>query len=148
MAILTGLDGCSQKDIEYYGNDTLEITAHDNILSFRGTGKVSRFDSISFDLRRNLALFRERPIPFMSIFHIAASANGFHTPVLTFAYEMNNNFMTDSTDINTMHMERYDFGVSYQPLTHKTSLIFMVATAGMKSGSPVVQPEILTFEIE
>lgn len=145
-ATLQELTGVTKKDVDYYGNDTLEITFRRKVLSFRGTGKASRLDSVSFDLGRNIALFRQRPIPFMGIFHIAASDNGFHTPVVT--YEMNNNYMTDSTDVNTVHMERYDFGISYQPMTRKTSIIFMTATANMRGGAPVIQPEILTFAIE
>lgn len=56
--------------------------------------------------------------------------------------------MTDSTDINTLIMERYDFGVSYQPLTGKTMVIFMTATGSMHGTSPILQPDILTFLIE
>jgi hypothetical protein len=84
----------------------------------------------------------------MNVFHIPAAANAFHTPAVTYAYEMNNNSMTDSTDTNTLHMERYDFGVSYQPLTGKTMVIFMTATANMRGVNPVVQPDILTFLID
>jgi hypothetical protein len=131
-----------------YGHDTLEITGRGDILSFRGTGKASRFDSISFDLARNVALFRQFQIPFMKLFHVPATANAFHTPALTYAYELNHNTVTDSTDVSTLHFERFDFGVSYQPLTGKTVVIFMTASGNMHGASPVLQPDIVTFLLE
>ncbi|MBN9380235.1 MAG: hypothetical protein J0H74_05690 [Chitinophagaceae bacterium] len=145
---LRDLTDVSKKDVDIYGNDTLEIIAKGDILCFRGTGKTSGLDSVRFDLARNIALFRQWQIPFMNIFHISATANGFHTPMTTYAYELNNNTMTDSTDINTLHFERYDFGVSYQPLTGKAMVIFMIATGNMHGGNPVLQPDVLNFLIE
>ncbi|OJW60976.1 MAG: hypothetical protein BGO55_31180 [Sphingobacteriales bacterium 50-39] len=145
---LQDLTDVAKKDIDIYGNDTLEIIARGDILYFRGTGKASGLDSVCFDLARNIALFRQRNIPFMNIFHIPATANAFRTPGVTYAYELNNNTMTDSTDINTLHLERYDFGVSYQPLTGRTMVIFMTATGNMHGVNPVLQPNIVTFLIE
>jgi hypothetical protein len=145
---LQDLTDVAQKDVDIYGNDTLEITAREEILYFRGTGKASRLDSVCFDLARNNALFRQRQIPFMNIFHISATANAFHTPAVTYAYELNNNSMIDSTDINTLHVERYDFGVSYQPVSGKTMVIFMIATANMQGVNPVMQPDIFTCLID
>jgi hypothetical protein len=145
---LQDLTDVAKKDIDIYGNDTLEITARGDVLYFRGTGRASGLDSVRFNLAQNIALFRQRQIPFMNIFHISATANAFRTPVLTYAYESNNNYLTDSTDINTLHIERYDFGVSYQPVTGKTMVIFMTATGNMHGASPIVQPDILTFLLE
>ena len=145
---LQDLTDAAKKDVDIYGNDTLEITTREDLLYFRGTGKASGLDSVRFNLAQNIALFRQRQIPFMNIFHISATANAFRTPTLTYAYELNNNYMTDSTDINTLHMERYDFGVSYQPLTGKIMVIFMTATGNMHGVNPVVQPDILTFLID
>jgi hypothetical protein len=145
---LRDLTDVSKKDVDIDGNDTLEISAKGDILCFRGTGKASGLDSVRFDLARNIALFRQRQIPFMNIFHISATANGFHTPMVTYAYELNNNTMTDSTDINTLHFERYDFGVSYQPLTGTAMVIFMIASGNMHGGNPVLHPDVLTFLID
>lgn len=86
---LQDLTDVAKKDVDIYGNDTLEITARGNILYFRGTGKASGLDSVRFNLAENIALFRQRQIPFMSIFHIPATANAFHTPAVTYAYESN-----------------------------------------------------------
>jgi hypothetical protein len=145
---LQDLTDVAKKDVDIYGKDTLEITAKGDILYFRGTGMASGLDSVCFDLTRNTALFRHQQIPFMNIFHINANANAFHTPCVTYAYELNQNSMSDSTDINTLHMERYDFGVSRLPLIGKTMVIFMTANANMQDGKPVVQPDVLTFLID
>ncbi|MDP4215024.1 MAG: hypothetical protein Q8927_02405 [Bacteroidota bacterium] len=145
---LKDLTDVAKRDIDIYGNDTLDVTAKGDILYFRGTGKASALDSVCFDLGRNTAMFRHRPIPFMNIFQVAATANAFHTPCVTYAYELNHNTMSDSTDINTLHMERYDFGVSRLPLIEKTMVIFMTATGHMESGKPVLQPDVLTFLID
>ena len=145
---LQDLTDVAKKDVEIYGNDTLEIVAKGDILYFHGTGKASGLDSVSFDLAQNVALFRQRQIPFMNVFHISATDNGFHTPCLTYAYELNNNSMADSTNINTVHMDRIDFGVSYQPLTGRTMVLFMTATMMMQGVKPVVQPNFLAFLID
>jgi hypothetical protein len=138
----------AKKDVDMYGEDTLEITATGDQLYFHGTGKTSGLDSVCFDLGQNMALFRHRQIPFMNISHVPATANAFHTPCVTYAYELNQNSMSDSTDINTIHMVRYDFGVSHLALIGKTMVIFMTATMNMQGGKPVVQPDVLTFLID
>jgi len=145
---LQELTNVAKKQVEMYGADTLEIAASGNVLYFRGTGEASGLDSVYFDLSRNIALYRQFHIPFMSIFHISEDANAFHTPLVTYAYELNNNSMTDSSDINTIHIERYDFGVSYQPQTGKVMLIFMTATGNMQDGKPVMKPNLVTFFID
>jgi len=86
---LQDLTDIAKKDVDIYGEDALEITAEGDLLHFRGTGKASGLDSLCFDLTRNMALFRHRQIPFMNIFHINASASAFHTPCVTYAYELN-----------------------------------------------------------
>jgi hypothetical protein len=144
---LQDLTDVAKKDVDIYGTDTLEITARGNVLYFRGTGKAAGLDSVCFDLARNIALFRQRDIPFMNIFHIPATANAFHTPCVTYAYELNQNSMSDSTAISTLHLERYDFGVSRLPVIGKTMVLFMTATMHMQGGNPVVQPAVLTFLI-
>lgn len=145
---LQDLTDVTKKDVDFYGQDTLKVTVTGDVISFRGTGKASRLDSVSFNLVRNIALFRQRAIPFMGIYPVSATANGFHTPAVTYAYELNNHTMSDSSDINTLHFERYDFGVSYQPLTGKAVLMFMTATGNMQGGTPVLQPDVLTFLID
>lgn len=145
---LQDLTNVAKRDVDFYGDDILDITARGDILYFHGTGKASGLDSIRFDLGRNIVLFRQQQIPFMTIFHVPATANAFHTPAITYAYELNNNSMTDSTDITTLHMERYDFGVSYQPMTGKTMIIFMTATGEMHGDHPVLQPNVVTFFID
>jgi hypothetical protein len=145
---LQDLTDVAKKDVDIYGEDMLEITATGNQLYFHGTGKASGLDSLCFDLGRNMALFRHRQIPFINIFHVSSTANAFHTPGVTYTYELNQNSMSDSTDINTLHMERYDFGVSHLPLVGKTMVIFMTVNANMQGGKPVVQPDVLTFLID
>ena len=145
---LQDLTDVAQKGVAFYGADTLEITAVGEELHFRGTGKAARLDSVTFDLAQNSAVFQQHRIPFMNIFHISAAANAFHTPAVTYAYELNQHSMSDSTDINTLHSERYDFGVSYQPLTGKAQVIFMTANMNMQAGKPVIQPDVLTFLID
>jgi hypothetical protein len=145
---LQDLTDVAKKDVDICGKDTLEITARGDQLYFHGTGKTAGLDSVCFDLGRNMALLRHRQIPFMNIFHIPATSNAFHTPCVTYAYELNQNFMSDSTDISTLHMERYDFGVSLLPLIGKTMVIFMTANVNMQGGKPIVQPDILTFLID
>jgi hypothetical protein len=145
---LQDLTDVAKKDVDIYGEDTLEIRATGDQLYFHGTGKASGLDSVCFDLGQNMALFRHRQIPFMNIFHVPATANAFHTPCVTYAYELNQNSMSDSTDISTLHMERYDFGLSHLPLIGKTMVIFMTANMNMQGGKPVVQPDVLTFLID
>jgi len=77
---LQDLTDVAKKNVELYGNDTLEIMASGDQLFFHGTGKASGMDSIFFDLHQNTAIFRQRSIPFMNIFHVPPTANSFHTP--------------------------------------------------------------------
>jgi hypothetical protein len=54
---------------EFVGIEMITITylGPGDILYFRGTGKASGLDPVSFDLGRNIALFRQRQIPFNMI---------------------------------------------------------------------------------
>lgn len=138
-----GLNGA-----DLYGDDLLDITAKGDILNFKGTGKASGLDSVRFDLARNIALFRQRQIPFIRIEHIRAADNGFHTPGVTYAYELSISSMTDSTDMSTLRMERYDFGISYLSATGKTMIVFMKTIMKVQGDKPNIKPDILTFLID
>jgi len=64
---LQDLTDVAKKDVDIYGEDTLEITATGDQLYFHGTGKASGLDSLCFDLGHNMALFRHRQIPFINV---------------------------------------------------------------------------------
>ncbi|HVU96143.1 MAG TPA: hypothetical protein VHE34_13010 [Puia sp.] len=135
----------AQRGYQIFGEDKLEIVANGDKLSFKGTGNAAHLNSVRFDLAGNRVLFGDKPMPFLRMHHSNGSDNAFHTPVVTYEYELENSSMADSTNMNTLRMERYDFGVARLPLAGKTILMFM--TMNVQGGSISVQPGIALVAI-
>ena len=132
----------AKKGVAIYGEDTLEVIPQGEFLSFRGTGKARALDSVRLDLSHNKVLFRQHEIPFIRISHVSGSDNGFHTPAVSYMYELNNSSMSDSTDAGTLRMESFDFGISRFPLTGKTMVAFFTSTV-QTGGNFQVRPNIM-----
>jgi len=130
----------AQRGYQIYGEDKLEIIANGDQLSFKGTGNAANLNSLRFDLSGNRILFGDKQIPFLRMHHSNGSDNAFHTPGVTYEYELENSSMSDSTNVNTLRMERYDFGVAHLPLAGKTMVMFM--TMNVQGGNLSVQPGI------
>ena len=128
----------AKRGVAIYGEDTLEITSQGKLITFRGTGRAAAMDSLRVDLALNKVFFGQQQLAFRGIAHVKGADNGFHTPAVTYGYELNNHSMSDSADINTLKMETSDFGVTRFPLTGKTMIVLFTAIV---QGSAHMQPQ-------
>jgi hypothetical protein len=135
----------AKRGYQIYGEDQLDITAKGDQLYFHGTGDAAKLDSVRFDLAGNRVLFHDKQLPFLRMHHSTGADNAFHTPAVTYEYELENSSVSDSTNINTMRLETYDFGVVQLPLTGKTIVTFM--TIAVNGANLSAQPGIVLVAI-
>jgi hypothetical protein len=131
----------AKKSYQIYGEDTIEIISGGDQLHFRGTGSAAKLDSVRIDLTGNRVLFKDKQIPFSRVHQSTGEDNGLHSPAVTYEYELENSSMSDSTNVKTLRMERYEFGVARLPLAGKTMIMFM--TMNMQGGNFSTQPAIM-----
>jgi hypothetical protein len=110
--------------------DTLEVVGREHRFGFRGSGRLGVFDSLQIDVKRNVAMWGNQDIPYLTFRQMKDSTNPFKSPWSGHAYRFESDGKVADlkypTDLANFNASMYSVMVGKLDNNGKIALLLLI----------------------